>query len=238
MEKSEDETNTDNNAYNSIGDDTIDENIYAPKSSCKGIENWTQENSPLPCSKTDFTRIIRRKGMYLNKCCIDAFHMLYQLSSYHFAHFSQADTTALSSGLVLRMALQPVSCSWSPSPPPPPPPPPPAAPAPPPCSASMSSTWCCGWCCGKKYCKILFRAHISTWLEKLWGCCCMVTVMFSCQELPGWSVPGLLFAFLKKILFLTLYVGKSNPITIAIFMFSEALVSDHLWRYVLTSVND
>ena len=35
MEKSEDETNTDNNAYNSIGDDTIDENIYAPKSSCK-----------------------------------------------------------------------------------------------------------------------------------------------------------------------------------------------------------
>ena len=89
-----------------------------------------------------------------------------------------------------------------------------------------------------KDCKILFKALISTWLEKLWGCCWMVTVMFSCQELPGWSVPGLLFAFLKKILFLTLYVGKSNPITIAIFMFSEALVSDHLWRYVLTSVND
>ena len=79
MEKSEDETNTDNNAYNSIRDDTIDENIYAIKSSCKGIE----KNSPLPCSKTDFTRIIRRKGMYLNKCCIDAFHILYQISSYH-----------------------------------------------------------------------------------------------------------------------------------------------------------
>ena len=39
MEKSEDETNTDNNAYNSIRDDTIDDNIYEPKSSCKGIEN-------------------------------------------------------------------------------------------------------------------------------------------------------------------------------------------------------
>ena len=88
MEKSEDETNTDNNAYNSIGDDTIDENIYAPKSSCKGIENWTQKNSPLPCSKTDFTRIIRRKGMYLNKCCIDAFHILYQISGYHWGFYS------------------------------------------------------------------------------------------------------------------------------------------------------
>ena len=39
MEKSEDETNTDNNAYNSIRDDTFDENIYAPNSSCRGIGN-------------------------------------------------------------------------------------------------------------------------------------------------------------------------------------------------------
>ena len=39
MEKSEDETNTDNNAYNSIRNDTIDESIYMPNSSCKGIGN-------------------------------------------------------------------------------------------------------------------------------------------------------------------------------------------------------
>ena len=39
MEKSEDKTNTDNNAYNSIRDDTIEVNIYAPNSSCKGIGN-------------------------------------------------------------------------------------------------------------------------------------------------------------------------------------------------------
>ena len=144
MEKSEDKTNTDNNAYNSIRDDTIEVNIYAPNSSCKGIGNWTQKTSPLPCSKTDFTRIIRRKGMYLKKVP----HRCISHSIPDITHFSQADTTALSSGLVLRMALHPVSCSWSPSPLPPPPPPP-AAPAPPPCSASMSSTWCCGWCCGK-----------------------------------------------------------------------------------------
>ena len=39
MEKSEDKTNTDNNAYNSIRDDTIEVNIYAPNSSCKGTGN-------------------------------------------------------------------------------------------------------------------------------------------------------------------------------------------------------
>ena len=39
MEKSEDKTNADNNAYNSICDDTIDENIFAPNSSYKGIGN-------------------------------------------------------------------------------------------------------------------------------------------------------------------------------------------------------
>ena len=62
-------------------------------------------------------------------------------------HFSQADTIALSSGLVLSMALQPVSCSCSPPSPPPAPPPPP--PAPPPCSTSMSRTWCGCWCWAK-----------------------------------------------------------------------------------------
>ena len=115
-------------------------------------------------------------------------------------HFSQADTTALSSGFVLRIALQPVSCSCSPpSPPPGPPPPPPAPPPPPPpCSPSMSRTWC-GCCCIEQNHKMFHMEAYYTCWEKPCGCCCIVTVIFSCQEVPACSVPALLPACLMKI---------------------------------------
>ena len=197
MEKSEDETNTDNNAYNSIRNDTIDESIYMPNSSCKGIGNWTQKNSPLPCSKTDFTRMIRRKGMYLKKVlhrCIShsipkiklSLRILLTSRKPTQPLWAQGwcwgwhSTRSLVPGLHLHLHLLLHLLQLQP-----------LLPVLRPCQAHGVVADAVG-----KDCKILFKAHISTWLEKLWGCCWMVTVMFSCQELPGWSVPGLLFAFL------------------------------------------